>query len=116
MVIDNMKEPICNSQFCYYRYTENNYFFYFDTNDFEHKVNDFCDELRAHNIIGANPTMETSDYLAPLKSIMKSIEPPYTVILEHYYVDKSFRDSYYRYFSSSHFNTSRFSRRLSFFL
>ena len=115
MVIDNMKEPICNSQFCYYRYTENNYFFYFDTNDFEHKVNDFCDELRAHNIIGANPTMETSDYLAPLKSIMKSIEPPYTVILEHYYVDKSFRDSYYRYFSSSHFNTSRFSRRLSFF-
>ena len=94
---------------------ENQIFFYFDSDDFSDKINAFCDELRIHNIGGANNSIETVDYLSPLKRIMRSITPPYTVILEHYYVDKSYRDSYYRYFSSGHFNAERSSRRLSFF-
>ena len=99
----------------YFMDTENQYFFHFKKRAFEQRINAFCDELRMHNITGAKPSMVTMDYLKSLKRIMLSITPPYTVILEHYYVDKSFRDSYYRYFSSSHFNTDRSSRRLSFF-
>lgn len=110
-----MSQAISNSDSRYFMDTENQYFFHFMKRDFEHRVNAFCDELRMYNITGAKPSMVTMDYLKPLKRIMLSITPPYTVILEHYYVDKSFRDSYYRYFSSSHFNTDRSSRRLSFF-
>ena len=103
-------------KFCYFMNTENNRFFHFlDDDTFMQRVDDFCDALRAYNITGTNPEMETADYLALLKNIMKTITPPYTVVLEHYYVDRSFRDSYYRYYSSSHFNTDRSSRRLSFF-
>ena len=102
--------------FCYFLDTENKYFFHFKNDSkFRDMVIDFCDALRGYNITGANPHMDTADYLSDLKDIMKSITPPYTVVLEHYYIDKSFRDSYYRYYSSSHFNTDRFSRRLSFF-
>ena len=96
-------------------------FFQFNKPDdhsiFLQKVDDFCDKLRIFNIEGLDPSMETSisDYLINLKVIMKSIKPPYTVILENHYVDKSFRDSYYRYFSSRHFNVNRTSKRLSFF-
>ena len=99
----------------YFTNTENEYFFQFGVNDFSQKVNDFCDGLRKYNIRGSTPSTNSSDYLKSLKDIMKSMKPPYTVILEHFYVDKSFRDSYYRYFSSSHFNSNRTSRRLSFF-
>ena len=117
-MVNNMSEHIDTNEFRYFNDTENHDFFHFDdidSHNFDQDVNDFCDDLRAHNITGANPSMATADYLKPLKEIMKSISPPYTVILEHCYIDKSFRDSYYRYFSSSHFNTDRFSRRLSFF-
>ena len=85
----------------YFTKIENEYFFQFDDSDFPKKVNDFCDGLRMFNVKGSNPSMNSSDYLDSLKSIMKSIKPPYTVVLEHFYVDKSFRDSYYRYYSSS---------------
>ncbi len=114
-MVKNMTQNTQSPDFCYFSNTENHYFFHFDNNDFKHKVNDFCDELRSHNILGAITAMETVDYLEPLKHIMYSIAPPFTVVLEHYYVDKSFRDSYYKHFSSSHFNVNRFSRRLSFF-
>ena len=99
----------------YFTDFEDQIFFQFDDSDFFKKVDDFCDELRMHNIGVLDPSMETSDYLKDLRDIMKSMTPPYTVILENHYVDKSFRDSYYRYFSSRHFNVNRNSKRLSFF-
>lgn len=39
----------------------------------------------------------------------------YTVVLEEYYVDRVYRDSYYFYYSSKHFSYNRFCRRLSLF-
>lgn len=99
----------------YFTDIKNQIFFQFDNNDFLQKVDDFCDGLSIYNIEASDPSMAISDYLKELKDIMKSVTPPYTVSLEHHYVDKSFRDSYYRYFSSSHFNINRTSRRLSFF-
>ena len=40
----------------------------------------------------------------------------FTVFCEEFHVDPNYRDSYYSYFSNQHFNISRFSRRLTFFL
>ena len=94
---------------------EDQLFFQFDNNDFLQKVDDFCDELSFYNVNVSDPSMEIADYLEDLRDIMKSVTPPYTVSLEHHYVDRSFRDSYYRYFSSRHFNVNRTSLRLSFF-
>lgn len=99
----------------YFTDIETQLFFQFDDNDFLQKVDDFCDGLSMYNIEVSDSSMEIADYLKDLKDIMKSVTPPYTVSLEHHYVDKSFRDSYYRYFSSRHFNVNRTSRRLSFF-
>lgn len=46
-----------------------------------------------------------------LKKLPKSI----TVVQEGYHIDRSFRDTYYMYFSNQHFQIKRYSRRLSFF-
>ena len=50
-----------------------------------------------------------------LKDIMSKIGYPLTVACEYYYVDKVFRDSYYKYFSSKHLELGRTCKRLSFF-
>lgn len=53
-----------------------------------------------------------------IKKIVKifSLLPkPITIVLEEHYVDKVFRDSFYRFFSSKHFDTKRDCKRLSFF-
>ena len=39
----------------------------------------------------------------------------FTVTVENYYVDRVYRDSYYFYFSSKHFNYARFCKRLCLF-
>lgn len=50
-----------------------------------------------------------------LKTLLDKFELPYTIVNESYYIDRSFRDTYYMYFSNQHFDTRRYSRRLSFF-
>lgn len=39
----------------------------------------------------------------------------YTIVQEAYHIDPSFRDTYYMYFSNQHFQTKRYSKRISFF-
>ena len=49
-----------------------------------------------------------------LVDLMNTLPLPYTIINESYYIDKSYRDTYYAYFSNQHFSKKPFSRRLSF--
>lgn len=49
-----------------------------------------------------------------LRRIMKTIPCDFTVITEQYHIDKSYRDSYYMYFSNQHFQVERYCKRLSF--
>ena len=51
-----------------------------------------------------------------LMEFLKKLPKPVTVIQEGYHIDRSFRDTYYMYFSNQHFQVKRYSRRLSFFL
>lgn len=50
-----------------------------------------------------------------LNDFLKSLPKPITVVQEIYHIDKSYRDTYYMYFSNQHFTVKRYSRRLSFF-
>ena len=50
-----------------------------------------------------------------LCELLKCFQPPFTIVQEIYHIDRSYRDSYYTYFSNQHFEVKRFSRRLSFF-
>lgn len=50
-----------------------------------------------------------------IRTIVSKIEFPLSVVIEHHYVDRVYRDSYYRYFSSKHFDFSRICKRLSIF-
>ena len=38
-----------------------------------------------------------------IRRIMESIEDDFTVVAEEYHIDKSYRDTYYMYFSNQHF-------------
>lgn len=61
--------------------------------------------------------METGiayEYTAELNKLLQRLPRPYTIIQEPHYIDRSFRDTYYTYFSNQHFEIKRFSRRLSF--
>ena len=51
-----------------------------------------------------------------LMQLLFNLPKPITVIQEAYYNDRSFRDTYYMYFSNQHFQVKRYSRRLSFFM
>lgn len=56
---------------------------------------------------------EHSDY-KHLLSILQSFPKPYTIVQEPYHIDKTYRSTYYMYFSNQHFDTRRYSKRLSF--
>lgn len=51
-----------------------------------------------------------------LKKFLRELPKPITIVQELYHIDKSYRDTYYMYFSNQHFVVKRYSRRLSFFL
>ncbi len=50
-----------------------------------------------------------------LEDFLSRLPKPITVVQELYYIDRSFRDTYYMYFSNQHFQIKRYSKRLSFF-
>lgn len=50
-----------------------------------------------------------------LETFLINLPVPFTIIQEVYYIDRSFRDTYYMYFSNQHFQVKRYSKRLSFF-
>jgi len=50
-----------------------------------------------------------------LRCLFERFPPEFTIVVEESHVDREYRDSYYLYFSSQHFDVSRFCIRLSFF-
>ncbi len=50
-----------------------------------------------------------------LLELFSQLEFPYTVVVEDHYVDRVYRDSYYFYYSSKHFDYGRFCKRLCIF-
>ncbi len=50
-----------------------------------------------------------------MKNILSNVDFPITVLIDNDYVDKVYRDSYYIYLSSKHFNYGRNCKRLSLF-
>lgn len=82
-------------------------------------IEDFCKAifLKTHNDDGEEPDGDGQGIgsgMAELQMILKALPKPYTIIQETYHIDKSFRDTYYMYFSNQHFHMDRHSRRLSF--
>ena len=74
-----------------------------------------------------NKSLEASDsledknttYIAGkefLIDFIRKLPKPITIIQEDYHIDRSFRDTYYMYFSNQHFQMRRYSQRLSFFI
>jgi len=57
----------------------------------------------------------TDGDLLKFEKLISKIPLPFTVVLDHSYVDKVYRDSFYRYFSSKHAETLRNCKRLAFF-
>jgi hypothetical protein len=49
------------------------------------------------------------------RGLLKQIPLPYTIVVELHHIDRSYRDTYYMYFSNQHFRVNRYSARLSIF-
>lgn len=72
-----------------------------------------ADEQEAELEYSGNMTASGKDFLT---KFLLSLPRPFTIVQENYHIDRSFRDTYYMYFSNQHFNVKRFSLRLSFFI
>ena len=89
--------------------------------NFMNIIPQFCDEIFLHDLMGVSlkKAIKNSGHNKPkswfaLKQILEKLTRPFTIIQEVFYVDSSFRDTYYMYFSNQHFDVKRYSRRLSF--
>ncbi|MDU1229910.1 MULTISPECIES: hypothetical protein [Clostridium] len=78
------------------------------------------------HIININDKQDIIDKLVPLcklndnstdkiSTICNQIKFPLTIILEDYYIDKVYRDTFFLYFSQKHFNCEKHCKRLTFF-
>ncbi len=89
--------------------------------NFTEIIPQFCDEIFLHNLMGIsyknkskNLDQDKPQSWFALKQLLEKLARPFTIIQEGFYVDSSFRDTYYMYFSNQHFDVKRYSRRLSF--
>ena len=84
--------------------------------NFSRTISEFCECIYRYNMsdTGAIDPAIAKDYVVELKEILEILPRPYTIIQETHHIDRSFRDTYYAYFSNQHFDVKRYSRRLSF--
>lgn len=97
----------------------NDIFFYVEDENFRTLLPEICGSLARHNTLMGDTAPENPKQPAgnmdELREILETLPRPYTIVQEHYHIDKIYRDTYYRYFSSQHFAVKRHSRRFSFY-
>lgn len=81
--------------------------------NFEEAVHNFLEALFGK--AGENGEDEAVHGKTFMKLLLERLPVPFTIVHENYHIDKSYRDTYYMYFSSQHFDVPRYSRRFSFF-
>ncbi len=90
----------------------------------EDVIDDFCDAILKTDIVdtaeeeGDGDETKNVNHSAnhdAVAGILAKFPRPYTIVVEHYYIDRCFRDTFYAYFSNQHFDVLRYSVRLSFF-
>ena len=84
--------------------------------NFSNTIPEFCECIYRYSMsdTGAIDTDIAKNYIGELKKILTQLPRPYTIIQEMHHIDRSYRDTYYAYFSNQHFDVKRYSRRLSF--
>lgn len=84
--------------------------------NFSNTIPEFCECIYRYSMsdTGAIDTNIARNYICELEKLLKQLPRPYTIIQEMHHIDRSFRDTYYAYFSNQHFDVKRYSRRLSF--
>lgn len=84
--------------------------------NFNSIIPEFCECIYRYNMsdTGAIDTNIAKKYVHELEKLLTNLPRPYTIIQEMHHIDRSFRDTYYAYFSNQHFDIKRYSRRLSF--
>ena len=84
--------------------------------NFSNTIPEFCECIYRYSMsdTGAIDTNIAKNYIGELEKLLKQLPRPYTIIQEMHHIDRSFRDTYYAYFSNQHFDVKRYSRRLSF--
>ena len=84
--------------------------------NFNRTIPEFCECIYRYNIsdTGTIDADIAKNYVDELEKLLARLPRPYTIIQEMYHIDRSFRDTYYAYFSNQHFDVKRYSRRLSF--
>ena len=112
------------------KYTADDYretsFLVIDDEDSSKVIHDFCDAVFAQQLPSENDKNEDVKEQHDAEELILSgkeflahfiidLPKPITIVQEVYHIDRSFRDTYYMYFSNQHFQVERYSRRLSFF-
>lgn len=84
--------------------------------NFSNIIPEFCECIYRYTMsdTGAINTNIAKTYVNELEKLLTQLPRPYTIIQEMHHIDRSFRDTYYAYFSNQHFDVKRYSRRLSF--
>lgn len=81
--------------------------------NYEDVIHTFCEELYMADS-GVQDAKIARNFVQELEKLLKKFPRPFTIIQEAYHIDRSFRDTYYTYFSNQHFDIKRHSRRISF--
>ncbi|MDO5148812.1 MAG: hypothetical protein Q4D76_05400 [Oscillospiraceae bacterium] len=97
---DNKKEII--KELCEYLFSEQYSDFYTQIDNEDETDKDDVEKYFSKSIIGR------------FINLINNIICPFTLVVEPHYIDQSFRDTFYMYFSNQHFSVDRSSIRVSF--
>ncbi|MBO6140814.1 MAG: hypothetical protein J6O40_03380 [Ruminococcus sp.] len=75
---------------------------------------DFFEQDEADQSLDSIDIAFSNSIIGRFVSLLNLIKCPFTIIVEPYYIDQSFRDTFYMYYSNQHFSVNRSSVRLSF--
>lgn len=98
MVNDDNKKDVLK-ELCTYLFSDE-YIDFFEQ-DADNQILDSIEATFSHSIIGR------------FVKLLNKISCPFTLVVEPYYIDQSYRDTFYMYYSNQHFSVNRSSVRLS---